>query len=70
VVFHSKIEKDVLHYLLYGKQPIISALARGLKEKLELESVKPLEQGTLLIITLFDKSVKQVSSQTHRQITN
>ena len=61
--FHSQIEKDVLHYLLKGKQPIIVALARGLKEKLEPEFVKPLEQGRLLIITPFDKSVKRVSSQ-------
>lgn len=61
--FHSQIEKDVLHYLLKGKQPIIIALARGLKEKLEPEFVKPLEQGRLLIITPFDKSVKRVSSQ-------
>ena len=61
--FHSQIEKDVLHYLLKGKQPIILALARGLKEKLEPEFEKPFEQGRLLIITPFDKSVKRVSSQ-------
>jgi len=61
--FHSQIEKDVLHYLLKGKQPIILALPRGLKEKLEPEFVKLLEQGRLLIITPFDKSVKRVSSQ-------
>jgi predicted GIY-YIG superfamily endonuclease len=62
--FHSQIEKDVLHYLLKGKQPIILVLARGLKENLEPEFVKPLEQGRLLIITPFDKSVKRVSNQT------
>lgn len=61
--FHSQIEKDVLHYLLKGKQPIILALARGLKEKFEPELAKPLEQGRLLIITPFDKSVKRVSRQ-------
>ncbi len=61
--FHSQIEKDVLHYLLKGKQPIILVLARGLKEKLEPEFVIPIEQGRLLIITPFDKSVKRVSSQ-------
>ncbi len=61
--FHSQIEKDVLHYLLKGKQPNILALARGLKEKLEPEFEKPLEQGRLLIITPFDISVKRVSSQ-------
>jgi virulence-associated protein VagC len=58
-----------LHYLLKGKQPIILALARGLKEKVEPEFVKPLEQGRLLIITPFDKSVKRVSSQ-NAQIRN
>ncbi len=62
--FHSKIEKDVLHYLLKGKQPIILALARGLKEKLEPEFEKPLEQGRLLIITPFDKTIKRVTEQT------
>lgn len=62
--FHSQLEKDVLHYLLKGKQPIIIALARGLKEKLEPEFQKPLEQGRLLIITPFDKKVKRVTEQT------
>jgi hypothetical protein len=67
--FHSPIEKDVLHYLLKGKQPIILALARGLKEKFEPKFEKPLEQARRLIITTFDKSVKRVSSQT-AQIRN
>ena len=62
--FHSQLEKDVLHYLIKGKQPIIIALARGLKEKLEPEFLKPLEQGRLLIITPFDKKVKRLTEQT------
>jgi predicted Rossmann fold nucleotide-binding protein DprA/Smf involved in DNA uptake len=62
--FHSQIEKDVLHYLLKGKQPIILALARGLKEKLEPEFEKPIEQGRLLVITSFDNAVKRVTEQT------
>lgn len=61
--FHSQTEKDVLHYLLNGEQPIILALARGLKAKFEPEFKKPLEQGTLLIVTPFDKLVKRVSRQ-------
>jgi accessory colonization factor AcfC len=40
-----------LHYLLKGRQPIILALATGLKENLEPEIVKPLAQSRLLIIT-------------------
>ena len=35
--FHSQLEKDILHYLLKGKQPIIIALVRGLKEIVEPE---------------------------------
>lgn len=62
--FHSQIEKDVLHYLLKGKQPIILALARGLKEKLEPEFEKPLAEGRLLIITPFEKTVKRITKQT------
>ena len=62
--FHSQIEKDVLHYLLKGKQPIIIALARGLKEKLEPEFEKPLQEGRLLIISPFDKTVTRVTEET------
>lgn len=62
--FHSQIEKDVFHFLLKGKQPVIIALARGLKEKLEPELKKPLEEGRLLIITPFDESTKRVTEIT------
>lgn len=62
--FHSQLEKDVLHYLLKGKQPIIIALARGLKEKLEPELQKPMEEGRLLIITPFEEKIKRVSEKT------
>jgi hypothetical protein len=61
--FHSQMEKDVLHYLLKGTQPIILALARGLKQRLEPELRQPLEQGRLLIITPFDSSVKWVTAE-------
>jgi len=62
--FHSQIEKDVLHYLLKGKQPIILALARGMKENLEPEIVEPLAQGRLLIITPFPNEIKRITGQT------
>jgi len=62
--FHSQLEKDVLHYLLKGKQPIILALARGLKEKLEPELQKPLDECRLLIITPFGKTIKRITEQT------
>jgi predicted Rossmann fold nucleotide-binding protein DprA/Smf involved in DNA uptake len=62
--FHSQLEKDVFHYLLKGRQHIITALARGLKEKLEPELQKPIDEGRVLIISPFDKKVKQVTEQT------
>ena len=39
-------------------------MARGLKEKVESEFEKPLEQGRLLIISPFDKRTKRVTEQT------
>lgn len=62
--FHSTIEKDVLHYLLKGNQPIIVALPRGLKQKIEPEFIKPIEQGRLLIITPYNKEVKRITVET------
>lgn len=62
--FHSQIEKDVLHYLVKGKQPIIVALARGLKEKIEPEFKNALEDGRLLIVTPFEKVIIRVTEQT------
>ena len=53
-----------MNYLLKGKQPIIVALARGLKEKIEPALQKPLDQGRLLIVTPFYKEVKRVTRQT------
>ena len=55
--FHSKIEKDVLHYLLKGDQPIIVALARGLKKRLEPELRDVLSKNRLLVVTPFDEKV-------------
>lgn len=62
--FHSQIEKDVLHYLLKGEQPIILVLARGLKKKVELEFEQPLNDGRMLIISPFESSVTRASEVT------
>ena len=62
--FHSTIEKDVLHYLLKGTQPIILALARGMKKRLEPEIKQAIDAGRLLIVTPFEDSVKRVTSET------
>jgi len=62
--FHSTIEKDVLHYLLKGTQPIILALARGLKKRLEPELKDALDKNRLLLITPFSEKVKRVTRET------
>lgn len=62
--FHSQLEKDVLHYLLKGQQPIILVLARGLKKRVELEFEQPLNDGRMLIISPFESSVTRASEVT------
>lgn len=61
---HSQIEKDVLHYLLKGEQPIIIALARGLKKRIEPELAEALAKSRLLIITPFSPRVTRVTQDT------
>ncbi len=58
--FHSQIEKDVLHFLLKGKQPVILVLGRSLYKQLPEELIKPLEENRLLVISV-------VSQTTNRQ---
>lgn len=55
--FHSKIEKDVLHYLLKGTQPVILVLARGLQKRYPAAINKALADNRLLILSPFDESV-------------
>jgi len=62
--FHSQIEKDALHYLLKGDQPIILALARGLKKHWEPEIQEALNKNRLLVVTAFDKSITRVTQET------
>jgi len=50
--------------LLKGNQPIIIALARGLKQRIERELIKPLDQWRILIVSPFDKSVTRVTEKT------
>ena len=62
--FHSQIEKDVLHYLLAGDQPIIAAFARGLKRRLEPEIAEAVSQNRFLIINSFSSIVTRASEKT------
>ena len=49
--FQSKIEKDVLHFLLKGKQPVIMVIARQMYKTLPPSLQAPLDEGRLLIIS-------------------
>jgi hypothetical protein len=62
--FHSPIEKDVLRYLLKGRQPVVLALARGMKQSWEPAILKALEEDRLLIITPFSENVRRASEAT------
>ncbi|WP_198597304.1 hypothetical protein [Gracilimonas amylolytica] len=64
--FHSKIEKDVFHYLAKGSQPIILALPRGLKKRWEPELKSLLDTDRFLIITPFDNSVTRITEETSK----
>ena len=49
--FSSKLEKDVLHFLLKGEQPIIMVLARQMYKVVPADLKEALEQKRLLIIS-------------------
>ena len=49
--FSSKLERDVLHFLLKSKCPIILVLARQMYKVIPEELKEALEQGQLLIIS-------------------
>jgi len=61
--FHSKIEKDILDFLLKGTQPIIMVLARNMKKRFPAVQRKAIEENRLLVISPFDDKVIQNSKE-------
>ena len=59
--FHSQIERDVFHYLIKGRQPIIIAMARGIPDKLPEILKKSVDDGRILLISPFNKDIKKVT---------
>lgn len=49
--FSSKLERDVLHFLIKTKCPVILVLARQMYKAIPEELKEPLEQGRLLIVS-------------------
>jgi hypothetical protein len=61
---HSQLEKDVLHYLLKGTQPVVVVLARGMKKRLEPELQAHVDKGRLLVVAPFPQQVSRVTADT------
>lgn len=62
--FHSRLEKDVLKFLLQGKCGIIVVLARGMYRKLSKIYDAAMKENRLLIISLEKETVTRVSERT------
>jgi predicted Rossmann fold nucleotide-binding protein DprA/Smf involved in DNA uptake len=65
--FHSDIEKDVLHFLLKGSQPVIMVLARSMNKTWDDAVSKALSEERLLIISPFDENIKRGTEGTAAQ---
>lgn len=62
--FHSPMEHECLNVLLKGKQPVIFCPARGIDGiRIKAEFEKSIEEGRLLLISLFDDKVKRITSE-------
>lgn len=62
--FHSPVEKEVLHILLKGKQPIIICPARCVENmRVPREWKKGIEEGRILVISPFKKNEKRMTSK-------
>lgn len=62
--FHSRLEKDVLKFLLQGKCGIIIVLARSMYRKLPKIYDTVMKENRLLIISLEKETVTRVSERT------
>ena len=61
--FHSRLEKDVLKFLLQGKCGIIVVLARGMYRRLPKLFEAAMNDGRLLIIALEKETVTRISER-------
>jgi predicted Rossmann fold nucleotide-binding protein DprA/Smf involved in DNA uptake len=61
--FHSPLEKDVLYFLLKGKQPVVLVLGRSLYRQFPNEFEKPLEEKRLLIVSPMNQTISRYSAR-------
>jgi predicted Rossmann fold nucleotide-binding protein DprA/Smf involved in DNA uptake len=62
--FQSQLEKDVFHFLLKGKHPVILVLGRAIYKQMPEEFTKPLSENRLLIISPVSQTIGRHSEQT------
>ena len=61
--FHTAIEKDCLHFLLKGSQPVVVCPARGIAGmRVRPEWKGPVEEGRLLIVSRIDTEQRRVTA--------
>lgn len=66
--FHSLVEKEFLHILLRGSQPIIICPARSLKGmRIPKEWRPPLEEGRLLVLSCFESAPRRPTVESARK---
>ncbi len=59
--FHSRLEKEVLRFLLHGKCGIIVVLARGIYRKLPKQYEEAMSENRLFIISNEKENIKRIS---------
>jgi predicted Rossmann fold nucleotide-binding protein DprA/Smf involved in DNA uptake len=62
--FHSPVEKDCLHILLRGRQPIIMCVARAIERMRVSPALKgPMDDGRLLFLSPFASADRRVTKE-------
>lgn len=64
--FSSRLEKEMLHFLLKGNSPIVMVLGRKMYTKFPKELILPLKQGQLLIISVTNE-VRQSKQSAYKR---
>lgn len=65
--FHSKIEKDVLSFLIKGKQPIIMVQGRGIYKVMPKEIEQALHENRLLIISVAPNALRHSEKTAYKR---
>ena len=65
--FHSRLEQDVLDFLLAGTQPVIMVVARSIPKRFPPPIKQAIDADRMLIVSPFQPEVKRITQQTARQ---